>query len=184
MEIRSAGPIENFTPSTTPCSPRERRHVVSHDGSHAAGTPNDLRPSQFRVPSSHSMRHRLSLILTLAAWLLASGSHWDLVQTFAWGRMIATSAQSMPLLSAVQKTFTPEAACELCHAVADAKREAPNDLPAPGTKSPGKVLLLCAPSALFSYSPPMSCVGVADAVREPRSAGRAAPPLPPPRAVA
>ena len=35
------------------------------------------------------MRRKLSLVLTLTAWLLATGSHWDLVQTFAYARMFA-----------------------------------------------------------------------------------------------
>jgi len=49
------------------------------------------------------MRRQLSLILTLTAWLLATGSHWDLVQTFALGRMFASYAQSMSFTQAAQK---------------------------------------------------------------------------------
>jgi hypothetical protein len=51
------------------------------------------------------MRRKFSLILTLAAWLLATGSHWDLVQTFGWGRMIATYSQSMSFAQAVKKNL-------------------------------------------------------------------------------
>ena len=43
------------------------------------------------------MRRQVSIVLVLAAWLLATGSQWDLAQTFAWGRMITTYSASMPL---------------------------------------------------------------------------------------
>lgn len=129
------------------------------------------------------MRHRFSLFLTLAAWLLATGSHWDLLQTFAWGRMIATSAQTMPLMSAVKKTFTPEAMCELCHAVADAKQSAAKDPVLPDAKSTGKILLLCAAEGSTAYSPATFLVGLTHTVPSISGALRAAPPSPPPRAL-
>src|ERR1700712_3398132 len=89
------------------------------------------------------MPPHFSLLLTLTAWLLATGSHWDLLQTFAWGRMLATYSQSMPLLEAAQKTFSPDGMCGICHAVADAKqKESAADSTTPGGagKSPGKIL--------------------------------------------
>ena len=132
------------------------------------------------------MRRPLSLILTLTAWLLATGSHWDLVQTFAWGRMLATNAQSMSFLAAAQRTFTPEGMCAICHAVADAKqKESAADSTTPGSsgKSLGKIPLVFAPadaplviaSVTFRWSPNDQLICTAD---------RAAPPLPPPRALA
>ena len=132
------------------------------------------------------MRHKLSLVLTLAAWLLATGSHWDVVQTFAWGRMIATYSQTMSLTQAVQKTFSAGATCGVCEIVATAKSQDAANPAAP--TAPGKTLekihLVFAPapaaplllsSASFSWSlsdqtVPVSC--------------RAAPPVPPPRFVA
>jgi hypothetical protein len=128
------------------------------------------------------MRRRLSLSLTLAAWLLATGSHWDLVQTFAWGKMIASYSQEMTLGQAVKKTFSPETMCQLCHAVANAKQSSASGgsaLPAP--KSPGKILLVCAPLAPIYASPSPQCVGLPASLPAPLSAGRAAPPSPPPR---
>jgi len=127
---------------------------------------------------------RLSLVLTLAAWLLATGSHWDLVQTFAWGRMIATYSRTMPLATAVRRTFSPETMCSICRAVADAKqRDAANNA-VPGSKSPEKILLVCAPRALVFASPAPSCAGLVPAIAVPVSAERPAPPSPPPRALA
>ena len=40
------------------------------------------------LPPASFIRRQLSLILTLIAWLFATGSHWDLVQAFGWGRMV------------------------------------------------------------------------------------------------
>ena len=131
------------------------------------------------------MRRRLSLILTLTAWLLATGSQWDLVQTFAWGRMIATYSQSMSLAQAVKKTFAADAMCGVCHAVADAKQQQDAaDAPAPGEKMPAKIFLASAPAALVFVSPAPLRAGLVATVPALASADRAAPPLPPPRAQA
>jgi len=130
------------------------------------------------------MRARLSLILTLAAWLLATGSHWDLVQTYAWGNMIAGYAQEMSFGAAVKKTFSPETMCHLCHAVADAKKSQPGDAATPGSKAIGKVLLVCAPDRSAFLSPSAACVGLLPELVAPMSAGRTAPPSPPPRQAA
>ncbi len=69
------------------------------------------------------MRQKLSLILTLAAWLFATGSHWDLVQTFAWGKMFATYSQSMSYADAARLTFTPGNFCGVCEFVADVSQD-------------------------------------------------------------
>ena len=132
------------------------------------------------------MRRKFSLILTLAAWLLATGSHWDLVQTFGWGRMIATYSQTMSFTQAVQKTFSAGATCGVCDAVATAKQQDATDASAPTApgKSFGKIHLVFAPDStpallilpvVFLWSPSDQTVP---------SATRAAPPLPPPRALA
>jgi hypothetical protein len=132
------------------------------------------------------MRRHASLVLTLVAWLFATGSHWDLVQTFAWGRMLTTYSQSMPLLRAVEKTFSPEGRCELCHTVADAKqKESANDPTAPEAagKFPGKILLVFAPGeAFFVFAPAPLCWSPSDLMIP--LALREAPPVPPPRALA
>ena len=131
------------------------------------------------------MRRRLSLVLTLAAWLLATGSHWDLVQTFGWGRMIATYSRAMPLLRAVKQTFSGEAMCGVCALVHHAKEQQDADnAKVPGTKAPAKIFLVSAPSVLVFASPASNCVGVVPAGSAPLSADRTAPPLPPPRVAA
>lgn len=130
------------------------------------------------------MREKVSLLLTLAAWLLATGSHWDLVQTFAWGRMLASYSQVMPFSKAVAKTFSPQTMCSLCHAVADAKQQESNGATAPGTKTPGKILLVCAPRTLVFSSPAPHCAGLIAPESAPSSLDRSRPPSPPPRELA
>ena len=130
------------------------------------------------------MRQKVSLILTLSAWLFATGSQWDLVQTFAWGRMIAGYTQEMSLPAAVKKTFSPETMCELCHAVADAKQSSESDAGIPGAKTVGKILSVCAPDRAAFLKPSPTCLGILAAFSPPASADRAAPPSPPPRRLA
>jgi len=132
------------------------------------------------------VRHKFSLILTLCAWLLATGSHWDLVQTFAWGRMIASYSQSMAFTKAVQKTFSVEGMCGVCVAVQDGKKQdgSANRTPGAPGKSLGKILLVFAPAItaplLFSSA---SCPWSHSDQLTPTS-DPAAPPVPPPRALA
>ena len=130
------------------------------------------------------MRQKVSLILTLSAWLFATGSQWDLVQTFAWGQMITDYSQEMSLPAAIKKTFSPETMCELCHAVADAKQSSETDAGIPGAKFPGKTPLVCAPDRSAFLVPSITCLGSLPAFPSPVSADRAAPPSPPPRRMA
>jgi hypothetical protein len=86
------------------------------------------------------MRQKLSLVMTLAAWLIATGSHWDLVQTFAWGKMFATYSQSMSYADAARLTFTPGNFCGVCEFVADASQAGDDDSMPPPT-SPREIQL-------------------------------------------
>jgi hypothetical protein len=126
------------------------------------------------------MFRRFQLTAVLLAWLLATGSQWDLAQTFAWGRMIATRAHTVPLIEAVRLTFTPGNECEVCDAVNAAKQQ--QDNPAtPSAKAPGKLLLVLQPTPAFVIAvPEFSPWSLSDFTVP--DASRAAPPLPPPRA--
>ena len=76
------------------------------------------------LASAPRMR-RFSAIFVLFAWLLASGAQWDLLQSFAWGRMIANYSRTMPLQEAMRLTFTPDNLCDVCAFIAENKtREA------------------------------------------------------------
>ena len=129
------------------------------------------------------MRRRFSLVLTLVAWLLATGSHWDLVQTFAWGRMITTYSHSMPLLRAVEKTFAGDALCGVCELVRGAKQQDANNAQIPGSNAPEKTYLVSTSVVRVHASPAAACVGLIPVDAVLLSADRATPPLPPPRSV-
>ena len=127
------------------------------------------------------MRRKLSLVLTLTAWLLATGSHWDLVQTFAYARMFADNARTLPLTAALDRTFSPEGRCEICTAVDSAKQSPDHaNAPASAEKFAGKIPLTHESEAffLFDLSPVSAWF---DSAPRLTSAERAAPPLPPPR---
>lgn len=86
---------------------------------------------------------RLVAILSLgAAWLCANGAVWDVVQVFAWSRMFAGYAETMPLAAALQETFDPAKPCELCGTVATAKDQAREQLPSPTQREGAKFALV------------------------------------------
>ena len=127
------------------------------------------------------MTRRLQLCSVLLAWLLATGSHWEVVQTFAWGRMIAGYVRTMPLVDAIRLTFTADNLCPVCEIVKEAKQQQDGTTPAPGGKLDGKLLLVFPPESRLWIE-----AGAAERwvwrddplpVRE-----RPVPPLPPPRA--
>ena len=128
------------------------------------------------------MRRRLSLISLLCAWLLATGSQWDLVQTFAWGKMIVTYAETMPLTDAVRLTFTPDNMCGVCEAVSEAKQQQADDtLPGEPAGKLVKIPLVFQASPNFVASAP-AVLGLSPAaLLEMQGVARAAPPVPPPR---
>ena len=130
------------------------------------------------------MRRQLALVLLLVAGLLATGSEWDLVQTFAWGRMIAGYSRTMSLEAAIAKTFTPETMCTLCRAVAAAKEQAAKDPAAPVVKPLGKIVLVCSPTRLAVFDSRFSLDRLVPPPTALVSAERPAPPSPPPRALA
>lgn len=131
------------------------------------------------------MGRPFALVVTLFAWLFATGSHWDVVQTVAWGRMFAINSHTMSLADAAKKTFDPDARCGLCKTVARAKthREDAGEN-VPGAKTPEKVLLACAPSTLVFLSPAPVSLGLLPSIAAPASAEPVAPLLTPPRTLA
>ena len=125
------------------------------------------------------MKRRFQIIVVLLAWFMASGAQWDLVQTSAWGRMVATYSREMPLLRAVKLTFTPGNMCSICKAVNEAKQQ--ESTPAvPGGKADTKLLLVFQPvQNVILAAPSQEAWSLSD--RFPISAQRALPPTPPPR---
>ena len=127
------------------------------------------------------MHRKIPLVLTLVAWLFATGSHWDFVQVFAWARMFSENSRVLPLGAAMERTFSPEGRCKLCCAVSTAKqKETDSKGSTPGGKVEGKVLLVFQPApAVIVEAPDFAPWASGDLAG--LSAGRAAPPPPPPR---
>ncbi len=128
------------------------------------------------------MRRRLQLCTLLFAWLLSTGSQWDAVQTFGWGRMILTYAQSMPLAEAVRLTFTADNLCGVCETVSEAKQQE-DGLPVSEGKLSGKIVCAFPPATVRME--PLAEVFARQVTDEMTvyGEGRYPPPVPPPRGV-
>lgn len=75
------------------------------------------------------------------AWLCANGALWDAAQVFAWGKMFAGYAETMPVASALRETFDPAKPCDLCVGVATAKQAAQTQVPADNEGGHAKFVL-------------------------------------------
>jgi hypothetical protein len=102
------------------------------------------------------VHRKLPLVLTLAAWLFATGSQWDLVQAFAWARMLATNVETMSVTDALAQTFSPEGRCTLCEAVSAAKEQQDENGQAAVGRLPGKTVLVYLPAAPVVIAKPDS----------------------------
>jgi hypothetical protein len=123
---------------------------------------------------------RIQISLVLCLCFLGTGAQWDLMQVFAWGRMTVEHAQSMPLTQAVAKTFDGEM-CGICRMVANAKKQEQSRSNVPELKMESKILLF------FQAAPKVVVEAPRSAAWRPTeatvvTAGRSAPPVPPPRA--
>jgi len=123
---------------------------------------------------------RLKVIAVLVAWFLATGSQWDLVQTFGWVRMTITYSKTMPITTALKKTFDGEM-CTVCEVVQEAKQHAAGtSMPLPSSPE-GKMLMVFSPIeeiVFASITSPQASPSDASW----HSLARSAPPIPPPRA--
>ena len=129
------------------------------------------------------MRPRLQLCALLFAWLLATGSQWDVLQVFAWGRMFAGYAHNMSLTAALNQTFKPDNMCSLCRAVKTAKQQQSQSPDAAYKEGLGKILLVFEPAPQIVVTrPSFSSWSPSDQILI--GALRAAPPVPPPPSLA
>jgi hypothetical protein len=60
---------------------------------------------------------RIGRALALIALLNFAGAHWIVLQSVAWGSMLAKQAQHSHLAEAVQKTFDGAHPCDLCKGI-------------------------------------------------------------------
>ncbi len=126
------------------------------------------------------MKRRFQIAVILFAWLLATGGQWHLVQSFAWGRMIAAYAQTMPLREAVRLTMTPDNMCGVCELVSAAQQQHGDTALPVGTSLDAKTPLVFQPApTVILTAPAAPAWSLSD--RETPASERAAPPLPPPR---
>lgn len=130
-----------------------------------------------------TVRKRLQLLTVLAAWFLATGAQWDLVQVAGWGRMLASYSRTMSLTQALRKTFGGEM-CDVCRVVNEAKRQADTPAVPNADGFHAKFPLIHQPAFTavpFRTNPTVTWarIDVALPARD-----RAAPPLPPPRLIA
>ena len=128
------------------------------------------------------MRSRLSIFTLLVAWLLATGSQWEVVQVFAWGRMIAQSVRQESLSCAIQDTLDGKAPCALCRLVAAAKKDLPPEAPSSNQDEKFKVFLISFSADQPRSAPLPTCIGFVNTYVGMKSALLSAPPVPPPRA--
>jgi len=116
----------------------------------------------------------------LFAWLCANGALLDAVQVFAWGKMFAENARTLPLGAALRATFDPAQPCALCLGVAAAKATAARELPSSVERPAAEKFLLAlhSPARPFFLSSsadwPVTLASVTPSRTEPV-------PLPPPR---
>lgn len=128
------------------------------------------------------MCSKLNQILMLTAWLLATGAHWDVVQTFAWSRMLVNNARVLPLRDALEFTFSAEGRCNLCQTVQENR-------PAPAGEDAAVVNLMTKEPLVFQTLASVVVSAPAATICATRAASwmsheRTAPPSPPPRGLA
>lgn len=120
----------------------------------------------------------LKLPLLLAAWLFATGLHWDALQLVAWANMFANYSESMSSGDALKATVQGET-CPLCDAADEGRRQDSEQF-GPGA-SQGKAPLLPLPAHAFIVEGPLVELWPESKVLA-EEAAPAPPPTPPPRA--
>src|ERR1043166_9651959 len=63
------------------------------------------------------MNSRLGKWVVVVLLVIATGSHWAVLQSLAWAGMLVTYSQTAPIAIAIQKTFDGKHPCQLCKAV-------------------------------------------------------------------
>jgi hypothetical protein len=66
---------------------------------------------------------RIGRVLAVVALLNFAGAHWVVLQSIAWGGMLAKQARHSRLAEAVQKTFDGAHPCNLCKGISLAQEK-------------------------------------------------------------
>jgi hypothetical protein len=149
-------------------------------------------PAPKRTPANGCARRRtrrtaalrIRAVLFLYLWLAATGTHWDMVQIFAWAQMWADNVKTESAGNALASTFAPENMCGLCKTVQAAKNAASGDNALALEKIVEKARLLPLADGQQLVIPPPVASRVLRADRACPPSLREAPPLPPPRTAA
>ena len=64
---------------------------------------------------------RIAHAVIVLALCLSIGAHWVVLQSVAWGTMVAQYAQHVPLSQAVAQTFDGDHPCSLCKRISAAR---------------------------------------------------------------
>ncbi|MCL4180100.1 MAG: hypothetical protein KJ072_20425 [Verrucomicrobia bacterium] len=122
-------------------------------------------------------RH-LATVLAIASVLLASGGHWLLLQSVAWGGMLISYSTRTSISEAISRTFDGKHPCKLCRVV-QAGREKETDRPTlPSPRIPD---LFCDLRRVTVPSCQAELPQVTSALHRLNSLDRR-PPIPPPKA--
>ena len=110
---------------------------------------------------------------------IATGAQWDVLQAFAWGRMMSNYSRTAPLTEAITNTLSGPM-CSICRMVAEAQKQERTRSEIPVPKLDAKVLLFFQPvPEVVVTAPPAVVWTFADSRAVTRD--RAMPPVPPPR---
>lgn len=125
---------------------------------------------------------RWSRLLLLFGCLTATGGHWDVLQVWAWARMIVASAETSTWGEAVVTTLTSGEQCEVCQVVETGKKQQ-GTMPGWAGSFTGEPLLIFSRVGMVIGRDLCGSAMFVGEIMVPAST-RAQPPVPPPRVLA
>ncbi len=139
----------------------------------------DLRPQSGNLPDMTFGKRTICALLALAL----GGGHWAALQTIAWSGMLVARVQKMSFKEALATTFDGDHPCSMCAGIEKARdTDRANDAPQTFNADLKPLIAVLAPATLLP-PPPRDGVPM-QRIFAPRDLPNAAPPVPPPRALA
>ena len=74
------------------------------------------------VNDNETMLARVGHCLLIIALIGATGTHWTMLQSVAWARMLAENVRTSSLEEAINKTFDGKHPCALCKQIAKSQK--------------------------------------------------------------
>jgi hypothetical protein len=99
------------------------------------------------------MLRRLGTALVCFAMFFIAGGHWAVLQSVAWGKMVSDYSQQDGIVSAVQKTFSGDYPCAMCHKIDEQKKQEQQAPVIKVDKKSENLLVLKTGTTLFPPSP-------------------------------